>query len=110
MSAPLLVVLHHARALVERGWTQGSEARNADGDKVPAASREACQWCALGAVLAVIDQRGGSFTPAFDALSAQIPDPAHCGAVWLYNDDQGRTKDEILALYDRAILAAQGAR
>jgi hypothetical protein len=43
-------VLLRAAELVELGWTRGTAARDADGQKVRSTSPQATAWCVVGAV------------------------------------------------------------
>ena len=45
-------ILTEARTLIEKGWTQGKYARDADGNPISEKDPNACEWCALGAVYA----------------------------------------------------------
>jgi hypothetical protein len=43
-------ILLHAAELVELGWTRGTAARDADGQKVRSTAPQASAWCVVGAV------------------------------------------------------------
>ncbi len=89
-----------ARALIKKGWTQGV---NQEGD---------C-FCAQGALLFVC-----SFDREYDTLTnariklwrairetfEDIPKKRHFSSITLWNDADGRTQAEVLAVYDRAIV------
>ena len=83
-------VLKQARQnIVEYGWIQG-QYRTDEG------------YCALGAIedVPVGDQ---TRLGAIGALLNQVP--VTFGGVAIYNDAEGRTKEDILGLFDRAIEA-----
>lgn len=46
-------ILLKAAALVRRGWCTGAPAKNADGKPVGPRDKDACQWCAIGAIQAI---------------------------------------------------------
>lgn len=100
-------VLASAMELVMLRWCQGSNARDAYGDIVPAASPKACSWCAAGAITAVSPQslRG----PAHRCLSAAIgSDPHDTGVPILWNDHPDRTQAEVIAALARSVDHAEG--
>jgi hypothetical protein len=88
-----LVEDHLRRArqhLVDFGWIQNS-ATTGQGS------------CAAGAILYFEDVRR-SPVPTLDYLTKALPCGDYLIARW--NDQPGRTKEEVLMLYDRAIKAA----
>jgi hypothetical protein len=91
-----LAVLTAARALVERGWTQGEYARHKNGRPIGPAEPNAVCWCATGAIMAT----GKSL--AADLAVYHLGD-ALGDSVLRWNDTPGRTQAEVLALFDRAI-------
>lgn len=113
-AAPLRNLIE-ARALVEKGWYQGSWTSTAEGRwngnslgllRSPAAT---C-FCALGAVGQVctdyetLDLLGRySTAPEVKALRDALPADAWTYCVDEYNDAETTTKADILALFDRAI-------
>lgn len=89
--------------LVEKGWTQGARARSVEGGLVPAGDPRACSFCLLGAFAQVCnDLQVGSSDARFRALSALWTAKATTKGIAAYNDEAGRTKEDILALIDRA--------
>jgi hypothetical protein len=95
--------LREARALIERGWTQGHFARDEDGYPEHEGSPDAVCWCAMGAMSAADpnDKYG-----LYGALSHAIGDEM----VGMWNDRIGRTKAEVLAAFDKAIALAESAQ
>jgi len=100
---PILYSLIAAREVIaKKGWTQGYRARDVLGlEAIPDHSNAVC-FCVLGAIDHV---QGGTVHYWYDearALSAHlsVDDPA--GLMW-WNDAEGRTKEEVLQLYDKAI-------
>lgn len=84
------------RILVEKGWTQGYFAKNAAGENVRLDSEEAESFCVLGAAFRAAGCRNESFIRAALIAAAPAGEPAE------YNDAPGRTKEEVLALIDKA--------
>lgn len=97
-------VLVKARALVEKGWTQGTFARNADGVPVPFYFKDATCWCGDGALLKAANydpiKRRGLYNRARRAMDAAIG-----GLFPKFNDDG--TKAQVLEAFDKAIKAAR---
>ena len=106
-----LDILRAARVLIERALTQGYFAHDADGEECGSLSESAVCWCAIGAAIRA-DPPASSFA-AERALWMALPeefrsaseDPADDVAE--FNDTPGRAKEEVLALYDRAIAAQE---
>ena len=102
-------VLRAARAKIEKAenWTQEEYGRDAQG--LPADVRVACALCSIGAVLAVCDEvRSAPETRAINLLREQTPGYSEC---WVYDPlvkfNDTHTHAEVLALFDRAISAAE---
>jgi hypothetical protein len=85
--------LREARALIERGWCQGSSSRNNEDGTT--------SYCLLGA-LSTVNKRYHVYYTAKDHVEEilEVPIP-----VW--NDAPGRTQAEVLDLFDRAIAKAE---
>jgi hypothetical protein len=92
--------LREARQRIERGWCQGTWARTGDGAPTHSQDERANQWCALGALSCV-----GALLNGDNFLHMALP--AGWKLVGDFNDAPGRTKEDILALYDRAIALAE---
>jgi hypothetical protein len=97
-------LLHDAAVLVEQGWCQGTEARDAHGGVTAVDSAEARSWSLLGALQATtvadpsIDLR--QIGDAVAALAELIMDPSL--ASW--NDSAARTKLEVVSVLKDAEL------
>ena len=101
-----LTALRNIRALLAdpAHWTQGTNARDADGFPVdPIDDSAATAWCLQGAMYR---GSGGADTLSVRAALADQLSAFYCLTNW--NDTATRTHAEVLALIDRA-LAAQGA-
>ena len=91
-----------ARSFIERGWTQGTYARNANGQPTLCTGPDAVAWCMGGACKIAV---------GYNSLFACLPLRVALGSVVKsevppYNDAPGRTKEEVLAVFDKAIAAA----
>ena len=86
-----------ARALVEKGWCQAADARDAGGLECASRDAEAACWCLSGAIHRACD--GLAEDDAWDVLASLVGDPVE------WNDTPGRSKEEVLALFDKAIEA-----
>lgn len=105
-------VLLAARALIEQGWTQGCAARESKGYPVSSTYGGATQFCAAGALERAVGESGDGFKRAVEAQThLRTALEARTGKVYPsvseYNDKSNRTKEEILSLFDEAILIAE---
>lgn len=114
----LRAALTSARERIAQGWTTGELARDSRGTPVNPWSPSATCWCISGAVAAGVQPEGSFpvvaaghslaiYLRALDQLQAVagrdgLPFPV------AWNDHQGRTLDDVLALLDQA-LANLGA-
>lgn len=97
MEAPEFIkILDEAKDLIEKGWHQGYFAQNADGRDVDSSDPNACAFCVLGAVFHAAGDKPAGL--AYDALIAVSPG----GMPAEFNDQPGRTKEEVLDLIDAA--------
>ena len=104
-------LLDSARTLIERGWCQHAMARDRDNLGVEPSSAEACAWSASGAVLAAwsktcpwpdsldLDDVFHPFEHANLALAGSVP-----AATDEWNDARGRTREQVLRAFDRAVV------
>jgi hypothetical protein len=83
-----------ADRLERMGWCQGSFAQDKNDQSVPPDDEEACSFCAVGAMRAV--GQNVLIGRAIHALSL-----AASRTITRWNDDPGRTKDEVIALMRR---------
>lgn len=100
--------LREAAALVDKGWTQGTNARDAERNPVASTDKRAVCFCAFGALRRATDDNfatalavehanqqvrlefGDAFTERFRPSDAVN-----------FNDEPGRTKEEVSALLRR---------
>src|SRR5579862_6816673 len=104
-------VLARARTLIEGGWTQGAFARDARGFAVEATECDAVTFCMIGA----IEKAAGQLWPHEHLLALMVDTEEDAKKVLArdpeladyslssYNDAQGRTQAEVLALFDRTL-------
>lgn len=100
--------LKKMRELLEKGWTQGAWARNANGVNCGPHHDEATAFCLIGASL----RAGGpsDLEPILpESLSAAIGAEPRMGPFLVFNDHPIRTQADVLALIDRAIEIAEAA-
>ena len=99
-------LLLRSQNLIEQGWTQGADARDADGEPVRPWSSEAVAWSLLGALVAALeaeadensDLAGEKLVLACTALATVI----EVDSLESWNDDVARTFDEVLDALDQA--------
>jgi hypothetical protein len=100
-------VLTLARSLlVDVGWTQGSFGRTATGMAVCYSHPRAIAYCALGALYAADEKTKCLPNVRLQAETALRNQCPHTKLV-IYNDNAARTKEDIIALYDKAIEATR---
>lgn len=83
--------LKRIRNIIRRGWTQGASARLANGKPCSALNSRAKSWCLWGAV----NKADATGTAIIRALQ-------HYDYIG-WNDQFGRTQEEVLAVLDAAI-------
>lgn len=99
-----VLILRAAKGLLEtKGWTQGSYAKDAEGNRVPPELAQATCFCALGAVRAA-PYAGGRMQAMIALLRAIGPEWSN---VPDFNDARGRTAAEVIAKFDEAIAAEE---
>jgi hypothetical protein len=81
-------------------WIQHTYARDAAGTPVAYNSKDAVCYCALGAIYA------DGVVPGVGSALRMVTDE---DGVDLWNDAPGRTQEEVVAAFDRAIAAQDGA-
>ena len=97
-------LLHDAGELVEKGWCQGTEARDASGRATDVRGSDAISWSLLGALQATTvsdpSTQVQDVGDAVAALAELIMDPSL--ASW--NDAESRTKLEVVTVLRNAEL------
>lgn len=101
--------LQKAKDFLEKGWTKGVMARDSRCREIHAGSESATCWCILGALCATRESLKSTWTQQFTVeriLERELSKMGHC-EIADFNDALMRTKEEVLALLDKAIEAAQ---
>lgn len=99
-------ILMGGRELVAKGWKQGAFAADADGVAIAIDSREACQFCPLGALWRMV-AGGFALDSEFERVKARnwlkAALPGKFSLVESFNDHPDTTQEDVLSLFDRAI-------
>jgi hypothetical protein len=99
-------LLHDAGVLVEKGWCQGAEARDASGAVTNVVAPDAAAWSLLGALQATTAADPSTelqdIGDAVAALAELIMDPSLAN----WNDAETRTKLEVLSVLKNAEVLA----
>lgn len=92
--------------LRDNGWCQGAYARDAFGMGVNLQSQQARSFCAMGALIAAYNDKKMVHSDAVLLAEQNVYNVlerrGYCGAISSFNDDNGRTKDEVLELFKEA--------
>jgi hypothetical protein len=97
--------LRAARALIERGWTQGAPARTKGGVPVWGGESSAVCWCVVSAMCRATPD--GQTALLSVPLRKTIGLSDNGGGLTEWNDAPERTQAEVLAAFDRAIELAE---
>lgn len=97
--------LREARGVLERGWTQGSFARDANAYSVSSKNPDATCWCAAGAIQKVVGCPEAYFI--WDAISDVLHDETG-QTISEFNDSQ-KTVEPVLEVFDRFIAEWEAA-
>ena len=79
-------IYSEAANLIDLGWTQGSYARDKDGNRVLYSNPGAVEWCISGALLKVIKENGISVNTIPGIIDYSNPE---------WNDDPERTQTDV---------------
>lgn len=100
--------LTRVRRLIESGWTRGAWARTESGSPCWEDNTNAVCWCLSGAVQKVFSGDESTQT-RIDLTRALVRNlPAGFWDIPAWNDEPGRTKEEVLALIDKTIEGLPG--
>jgi hypothetical protein len=99
--------LRAVRARIESGWTQGANARDLSGTDVPIASEDASSWT-LCSAFALVAKDGIPMNQLPEALRA-LSEVTGMTSIHAWNDDQARTKQQVIDALDDAIKRVEGA-
>ena len=95
----VILDLNEGRKRIEKGWTRRAYARDAKSRRVFPEAPSATKWCAVGSCYA----NPGSITYLRRALYNKFSEDS----ITDWNDQKGRTQDQVLKLYDSAIELAE---
>ncbi len=101
-----------ARALIEKGWCQGVYARDSSGLTTKVWGDQAVSFCAIGALFCVMDFMRGPDKDRVLIVCQRLLDsvcPALSNIVE-FNDAAGRSKEDVLAVYDNAIQSLKESK
>jgi len=102
VSAAVVELLRAGRERIARGLAAGAYARDGEGREVFSWSPEACSWCSHGSLRFAPNFSDDTYKAAVEALEAQTP-----GRLGLVRYSDEATQADVLALFDRAIAAAE---
>jgi hypothetical protein len=100
--------LRAVAAQIERGWSQGADARDADGRAVPLISDAARAWSPLGA-FALLATDGIPTDHVRRALVA-FADVTGANSLQEWNDAPERNREEVLSALQEAIEQVEDAQ
>jgi len=102
-------ILFGARELVHEGWCQGVDARDARGQRCAPWNRDARTWSVLGALVASegdepdVRAHSSASVAELGHAVALLAEAAGTRTLQAWNDEPARTRDEVLAAFDRAL-------
>jgi hypothetical protein len=102
--------LREARALIERGWTQGHDAIDRAGEDIDPRMDEAACWCINGALYRAGDRDDGAERLLEQAIGHSGEEDFELSPVIDWNDAPERTQAEVLAAFDKAITLADSSQ
>lgn len=112
MSALNTIVLNRAMELIQKGWTQGTLARDKRGRPVIIIDEKACAFCLIGAIRRAEFEAGMFFESATTKVLRKLilqngfsPENYHT-VVSEWNDASGRTRYQVLSLLSHALSEA----
>jgi hypothetical protein len=100
----LIQDLKATRSNIEKGWIKGAFAQKLDGEACESINPEACCFCLAGAAInatrdeLLSEKRWYALGKALESVIG--------GSIITFNDGDGRTLEEILAVIDQAIEEA----
>ena len=95
----VILDLNEGRKRIEKGWTRRTYARDAKSRRVSPEAPGATKWCVVGSCYANTRSIAYSRRALYTKFSKDT--------LTDWNDQKGRTKDQVLKLYDFAIELAE---
>lgn len=102
-----LEVLKKARELIRAGWTQEVDARDVAGASVRFDSTTAACFCVAGGINRAARDLGSPMLAS--AVYSQVMVTLGGEEPYEWNDQCGRTREEVLSLFDRTIQRLEAA-
>jgi hypothetical protein len=90
-----------ARAALARGWIQGHQAHDANGNFCDPSDDRAVSFCIIGAIEHGRSELVEGYWPCTQILERLRKKVCTSPVAW--NDKPGRTKEEVLAIFDAVI-------
>ena len=79
-------------------WTQGTFAKDAEGNSVSGSAPAACQWCLMGAMLMLYGAEGQNFIPARNKLRERLSFDDTNDGIFHWNDRADQTQENVRRL------------
>ena len=99
-------VLTNAKALIERGWTQGAFAYDTIGKVVDPTHSSACTWCIAGAVWRVVGFNANALD-AYRNTCSILDNLVEFNTVSEFNDHADTTQADVLSVFDEALARCE---
>lgn len=98
--------LKQAKVLVANGWCQGSYTRDSHGTPSHF-SRTSASWCIQGSVIEACRLSDSNMTEEVLDLLREAIGLEHWDLISKWNDEKDRTQEEVLQVFDAAIVLAE---
>ena len=111
----ILEILKMAHAKVQKGWTQGPYAVDERGVPCTSRSKDACKWCARGALSAVVPDGAYYCNSYYEIRETQheletvLEKISNFDCLLKFNEHPKTTKDDVLKLFDKTIHRVERA-
>jgi|ERR1700744_1640087 len=106
-------VLIGAKALIEKGWTKGANARTANGHGISSTNPNAVKFCLNGAILRASNGSSRAYEHSSKALNFALKSVPYVQkntsiySGYVEYNDKSKNKDRIVKLLDSAIEYVQ---
>lgn len=105
----LVEILERVLRTVKQGWCQRAWAKDCVGETVKFNSMDACKWCLDGAILLETARDGNVSRKVSQFVQETLESLGYTEGYVTYNDEIGRTQQDIVNLLERAIASARAA-
>lgn len=103
----LVETLERVLRTIKQGWCQRAWARDCVGETVKVNSIDACKWCLDGAILLETARDSNVSRKVSLFVQETLESLGHTEGYVTYNDEIGRTQQDIVNLLERAIDRAK---